>query len=54
MFGQTVALREDVYDSRGYTVRKDWVNGPNKVFSAQVASSAITGMPDTDGRKDRL
>jgi len=23
---------EDIYDSRGYTVRKDWVNGPNKVF----------------------
>eukprot|EP00439_Symbiodinium_sp_Y106_P039678 s2897_g4.t2 len=23
---------EDVYDSRGYAVRKDWVNGPNKVF----------------------
>ncbi|CAL1143974.1 unnamed protein product [Cladocopium goreaui] len=23
---------EDIYDSRGYAVRKDWVNGPNKVF----------------------
>lgn len=23
---------QDVYDSRGYAVRKDWVNGPNKVF----------------------
>lgn len=23
---------EDIYDSRGYAVRKDWVNGSNKVF----------------------
>ncbi|CAE7714782.1 CSMD1, partial [Symbiodinium pilosum] len=23
---------EDIYDSRGYAVRKDWVHGPNKVF----------------------
>ena len=27
-----LSAEEDIYDSRGYTVRKDWVNGPNKVF----------------------
>ncbi|CAE7224662.1 CSMD1, partial [Symbiodinium natans] len=25
---------EDIYDARGYEVRRDWVNGPNLVFRA--------------------
>ncbi|CAJ1431512.1 unnamed protein product [Effrenium voratum] len=29
---------QDVYDSRGYTVRKDWVNGPNSVFRFVLGS----------------
>ncbi|CAE7350571.1 CSMD1, partial [Symbiodinium natans] len=27
-----LSATEDVYDNRGYAIRKDWVNGPNSVF----------------------
>ena len=34
---------KDIYDSRGYTVRKDWVNGPNKVFRFILQSGLAFG-----------
>ena len=35
----TDSASQDIYDSRGYAVRKDWVNGPNKVFRFILQSS---------------
>ena len=32
---------EDIYDSRGYAVRKDWVNGPNAVFRFVLRASEL-------------
>ncbi|CAK9059991.1 unnamed protein product [Durusdinium trenchii] len=43
-----LTAQEDVYDSRGYAVRKDWVNGPNKVFRFILHSFLVKAFSSSD------